>query len=96
MCIYKCMLNVYKNQQNRQTGSRNLMGPKTLPTIWYTYMTLVTKYQISAIKLLRKMGKKIIFLQLEIFKCTLSKVEVLHNLYICRHYMKIKGADNQG
>jgi hypothetical protein len=65
MCIYKCMLNVYKNQQNRQTGSKNLMapkmipmiwgtymnltGPKTLPTIWYTYMTLVTKYQISAI-----------------------------------------------
>ena len=43
------MLNVHKNQQNRQTGSRNLMGPKTLPTIWYTYMTLVTKYQISAI-----------------------------------------------
>ena len=25
------------------------MGPKMLPTIWYTYMTLVTKYQISAI-----------------------------------------------
>ena len=49
MCIYKCMLNVYKNQQNRQTGSRNLMGPKTLPTIWGTYMTLVTKYQISVI-----------------------------------------------
>ena len=49
MCIYKCMLNVYKNQQNRQTGSRNLMGPKTLPTIWGTYMKLVTKYQMSAI-----------------------------------------------
>ena len=49
MCIYKCMLNVYKNQQNRQTGSRTLMGPKTLPTIWGTYMKLVTKYQISAI-----------------------------------------------
>ena len=32
-----------------QTGSRNLTGPKTLPTIWYTYTTLVTKYQISAI-----------------------------------------------
>jgi hypothetical protein len=43
LCIYKCILNMYKNQQNRQTGSRNLMGPKTLPTIWYTYMTLVTK-----------------------------------------------------
>jgi hypothetical protein len=49
MCIYKCMFNVYKNQLSRQTGSRNLTGPKTLPTIWYTYMTLVTKYQISAI-----------------------------------------------
>ena len=44
-----CMFNVYKNQQSRQTGSRNLMGPKTLPTIWGTYMKVVTKYQISAI-----------------------------------------------
>jgi hypothetical protein len=43
------MFNVYKDQQIRQTGSRNLTGPKTLPTIWYTYMMLVTKYQISAI-----------------------------------------------
>ena len=49
MYIYKCMLNVYKNQQNRQTGSRNLMGPKLLPTIWGTYVKLVTKYQISVI-----------------------------------------------
>ena len=50
-CDGKCayMFNVYKNQLSRQTGSRNLMGPKTLPTIWYTYMMLVTKYQISAI-----------------------------------------------
>ena len=50
-CWEKCayMFNVYKNQLSRQTGSRNLTGPKTLPTIWYTYMTLVTKYQISAI-----------------------------------------------
>jgi hypothetical protein len=50
-CDEKCayMFNVYKNQQNRQTGSRNLMGPKTLPTIWGTYMKLVTIYQISAI-----------------------------------------------
>jgi hypothetical protein len=44
-CDEKCayMFNVYKNQLSRQTGSRNLTGPKTLPTIWYTYMTLVTK-----------------------------------------------------
>jgi len=39
------MFNVFKNQLSRQTGSRNLTGPKTLPT----YMKLVTKYQISAI-----------------------------------------------
>ena len=32
-----------------QTGSRNLMGPKMLPTIWGTYMKLVTKYQIPVI-----------------------------------------------
>ena len=54
-CWEKCdekwayMFNVYTNQQSRQTGSRNLTDPKTLPTIEYTYMMLVTKYQISAI-----------------------------------------------
>ena len=50
-CDEKCayMFNVYKDQLSQQTGSRNLTGPKTLPTIWYTYMMLVTKYQISAI-----------------------------------------------
>jgi hypothetical protein len=45
----QCMFNVYKNQLSRQTGSRNLTGPKTLPTIWHTYMKLVTKYQIPVI-----------------------------------------------
>jgi hypothetical protein len=48
-CAYMYMFNVYKNQLSWQTGSRNLMGPKTLPTIWGTYMQLVTKYQISVI-----------------------------------------------
>jgi hypothetical protein len=51
MCIYKCMLNVYKNQQNRQTGSRNLMGPKMLPTIWgtthWTYMLIFRRIFLS-------------------------------------------------
>jgi hypothetical protein len=44
-CDEKCayMFNVYKNQLSLQTGSRNLTGPKTLPTIWHTYMKLVTK-----------------------------------------------------
>jgi hypothetical protein len=51
-CAY--MFNVYKNQLSLQTGSRNLMGPKTLPTIWGTYMTLVTKYQISVINSCRE------------------------------------------
>jgi hypothetical protein len=45
------MLNVYKSQLSRQTGSRNLTGHKTLPTKWGTYMKLVTKYQISAINI---------------------------------------------
>jgi hypothetical protein len=39
----------YDTTALRQTGSRNLTGHKTLPTIWGTYMKLVTKYQISAI-----------------------------------------------
>ena len=50
-CWEKCayMFNVDTNQRSRQTGSRNLMVPKMLPTIWHTYVKLVTKYQISAI-----------------------------------------------
>ena len=54
-CLEKCdekcayMLNVYKSQLSRQTGSRNLTDQKTLPMIWGTYMKLVIKYQISAI-----------------------------------------------
>jgi hypothetical protein len=40
---------IFLSQLSRQTGSRNLTGQKTLPTIWGTYMKLVTKYQISAI-----------------------------------------------
>jgi hypothetical protein len=43
------MFNVYKNQQSRQTGSRNLMGPKMFPTIWGTYMKLVTKFLPSIV-----------------------------------------------
>ena len=39
----------YDTPTLRQTGSRNLTGQKTLPTIWGTYMKLVTKHQISAI-----------------------------------------------
>jgi hypothetical protein len=47
-CDEKCayMYNAYKNQLSRQTGSKNLTGPKTLPKIWHTYMKLVTKYHL--------------------------------------------------
>jgi hypothetical protein len=47
--LFSDLVGFYKDQQSRQTGSRNLMGQITLPTIWGTYMKLVTKYQISAI-----------------------------------------------
>jgi hypothetical protein len=39
----------YDTPALRQTGSRNLTDQKMLPTIWGTYMKLVTTYQISAI-----------------------------------------------
>ena len=47
-CELHVML-IYDTPALWQTGSRNLTGQKTLPTIWGTYMKLVTKYQISAI-----------------------------------------------
>jgi hypothetical protein len=48
-CAYIQMYVKCVQKSSRQTGSRNLMGPKTLPTIWHTYMKLVTKYQIHVI-----------------------------------------------
>jgi CRISPR/Cas system-associated endonuclease/helicase Cas3 len=80
MCIYKYMLNVYKNQQNRQTGSRNLMDPKMLPTIWGTYMKLVTKYQISAINSCwEKCDKKCAYM-FNVYKNQLSRQTGSRNL----------------
>jgi hypothetical protein len=80
MCIYKCMLNVNKNQKNRQTGSRNLMGPKTLPTIWHTYMKLVTKYQIYAINgCWEKCDEKCVYM-FNVYKNQLSRQTGCRNL----------------
>ena len=39
----------YDTPALRKTGSRNLTVQKMLPTIWGTYMKLVTKYQIPVI-----------------------------------------------
>jgi hypothetical protein len=67
------MFNVYKYQQSQLTGSRNLMGPKTHPTIWGTYMKLVTKYQISAINSwLEKCDEKGAYM-LNVYKSQLSR-----------------------
>ena len=48
----------YDTPALRQTGSRNLTGQKTPPTIWGTYMKLVTIYQISAINVAEKNATK--------------------------------------
>ena len=77
----KCMLNVYKNQQNRQTGSRNLMGPKTVPTIWGTYMKHVTKYQISAINSCwEKFDEKCAYIMFNVYQNQLSRQTGSRNL----------------
>jgi hypothetical protein len=72
--------NVYKNQLSRQTGSRNLMGPKTLPTIYGTYMKLVTKYQISVINSCwEKCDKKCAYM-FNVYKNQLSRQTGSRNL----------------
>jgi hypothetical protein len=77
---YAYMFNVYKNQLSRQTGSRNLTGPKTLPTIWGTYMKLVTKYQISAINsCLEKCDEKCAYM-FNVYKNQLSRQTGSRNL----------------
>jgi hypothetical protein len=79
-CDEKCMFNVYKNQQSRQTGSRNLMGPKMLPTIWHTYMKLVTKYQIPVINIcLEKCDEKCAYM-FNVYKNQLSRQTGSRNL----------------
>ena len=69
------MLNVYKNQLSRQSGSRNLTGSKTLHTIWHTYMKLVTKYQIPVIN----SGEKCAYM-LNVCKSQLSRQTGSRNL----------------
>jgi ribosome biogenesis protein Tsr3 len=88
--------NVYKNQKSRQTGSRNLMGPKTFPTIWHTYMKLVIKYQICVIiSCWEKCGKKCAYM-FNVYKNQLSRQTGSRNLTgpktlptICHTYMKL-------
>jgi hypothetical protein len=86
-CWEKCdekwayMFNVYKNQQSRQTGSRNLMGPKTLPTRWGTYMKLVTKYQIPVINSCwEKSTKNVHIYMLNVYKSQLRRQTGSRNL----------------
>ena len=74
------MFNVYKNQPSWQTGSRNLMGPKMLTTIWGTYMKLVTKYQIPVINSFwEKCDEKCAYM-LNVYKSQLSRQTGCRNL----------------
>ena len=74
------MFNVYKIQPSRQTGSRNLMGPKTPTTIWGTYMKLVTKYQIPVINSCwEKCDEKCAYM-LNVYKSQLSRQTGSRNL----------------
>ena len=61
------MLNVYKNQQNRQTGSRNLMGPKNAShDMGYLYDACDQISDFCHQYLLRKMRQKMsIYVQSE-------------------------------
>jgi hypothetical protein len=80
------MFNVYKNQQSRQTGSRNLMGPKMLPTIWGTYMKLVTKYQISVINSCwEKCDEKCTYM-FNVYRNQLSRQTGSRNLMVQKRY----------
>jgi hypothetical protein len=69
----------YDTPALRQTGSRNLTGQKTLPTIWGTYMKLVTKYQISAIYLCPSVLLSIqdIFRRIFLSNCWWQKSDIL-------------------
>jgi hypothetical protein len=53
-----------KNQLSRQTGSRNQTGPKTLPTIWGTYIKLTFLWQQFYFLFLLVYGRTILVLQI--------------------------------
>jgi hypothetical protein len=60
------------------TGSRNLTGPKTLPTIWHTYMKLVIKYQIPVMNICwEKYDEKCAYTQFILFKMILYSNKIL-------------------
>jgi hypothetical protein len=65
------------------------MGPKTLPTIWYTYMKLVTKYQIPVINSCLEKWKKNVHIQMYV-KCvaTIDSRDLIfgHKLHIGTPY----------
>ena len=85
-----------KNQLSRKTGSRNMTDPRTLPTIWHTFMKLLTKYQIPVVNsCLEKCGEKYAYM-LNVYKSQLSRQTGNRNLTgqktlptICGTYMKL-------
>ena len=77
----------------RQTGSRNMAGQKTLPTIWSTYMKLVTKYQITAINSCwEKCDEKLAYI-FNVYKNQPSRPTGSRNLMDLKTFPTIWGTD---
>jgi hypothetical protein len=76
----------YDTPALRQTGSRNLMGPKTLPMIWGTYMKLVTKYQVCVINSSwEKCDEKCAYM-FNVYKNQISRQTGSRNLTVQKRY----------
>jgi hypothetical protein len=75
------MFNVYKNQLSRQTGSWNLTGPKTLPTIWSLWPNIRFLPSIVA----EKNATKNIFGWTEVIQYTPPSVERGYYNYSQKH-----------
>jgi hypothetical protein len=94
-CWEKCLENVHIQNvcsmcikiNSRQTGSRNLMCPKTLPTIWGTYMKLVTKYQIKIFNCIYHLYEEVIGYPINWFNpasfLCLSKARISCGPFLC-------------
>jgi hypothetical protein len=81
----------YDTPALRQTGSRNLTGPKTLPTIWSTNMKLVTKYQIRVINSCwEKCDEKCAYM-LNVYKSQLSRQTGSRNLTVKKKHFPQNG-----
>jgi hypothetical protein len=80
------MLNVYKNQQNRQTGSRNLMGPKTLPTIWDIWSQASYRYTILWVAFLDPSDSYFLFAALVGFYTHWTYMHIFRHIFLSNYW----------